>query len=366
MNLPSFRLSRLVSLALCSALVGCGYFIPPDKSVPRYNSVNGDARRPELNPAPGQAPVPTPESDASPALTGMPQVAQAPAMPPMPAYPAVSPETQARADAMMANPAPAPIASSESIARRVPEENATASNNSYPPLNSVPPASSVDHDAAARLARVRAQLEQERNSANTDKNQLVRDAAAEPSLMPAANTGAPVPVSAVAPPDPIVSAPIAPPVETNPAPMAASAPVITPPPPAATPIRPAPVPSSYISSSLPPPPPALNASMPPAPESLGSIPVATAPSSVTYYPPAAPVQEPIVLRAPQQPANTANAAPFSTPSYVTPMSSTQAMPQAAAGGFNPLDGASSTASSTSNIYSSSGYLPASRYANRHY
>jgi len=346
-------LSRLITLGLCATLAGCGYFIPPVKNSPRYNEVIGEPRHPELNPSGGAAAAPVTD------------VAQANL------YPPVSDATRMEAQAAMTAPPAVPVVNDvPMMARHVPEENASANENSgYPVLNSVPASPATeDREAAARLARVRAQLEDERTAAGMQKTQLNHDAAAEPSLVPVDNGGA------VPPPDPVVVAPVAPPA-ADVAPMPAPVSVPMKPQAEAMPITNT---APTISSALPPPLPLLAAPPQPAPQAityyapaqtaptpvaLGTIPQAPVPMAA-----AAPVQEPIILHPPQASAAPApSAVPYSSQNYAAAQAATaQPLPQAAAGGFNPLEGATSSGNNYtgSSVYGSTGYLPASRYAHQ--
>ena len=367
------RIVRFVvaPVVVCATLTQCAWFIPQEKSSPRYNEVIGQPRRPELNPAAGQTPPPSPSSDAKtqtvamaslPAPVVVAPAASVAAAPPVAAFPPVSPETQARADTVMARDVPPPVTASPELSRRVPVENAgiggnvVVAQNSYPALNSVPTSPAVsDAESAARLARVRAQLEQERAAANAERTQLKNDAAAQPSMLPSGGTNA-----TVAPPEPVVVAPIPAPSLTAPA------------------IQPLPVQPSVTyprsSSFLPPAPlastadasryvpqvnPAISAPVPNVGVSNnGAFAIPVSPQAMS-----APMQEPIVLRPPQA---VAMAAPNPvTASNVTNYAA-QTMAPAVSGGFNPLEGSSAPATAYAPSYSTNGYLPPSRYAQRRY
>lgn len=170
---------------LTAGLAGCAWFIPPEKSTPRYNTVMGEPRRPELNPASGTVPV-LPSADVAPvpAVT-----AQGNMSPPSVQVPQAGMPTMEAADSDGAQ--------AGALARRVPLENANTAamaGSGYPSLNSVPPSPAMaDPDAAGRLARVRAQLEQEREDAAAQRTRLNADAVSDsswnaPGNMPAVRT----------------------------------------------------------------------------------------------------------------------------------------------------------------------------------
>lgn len=316
------------------ALGGCAYLIPDNPSAPRYSTVMGERHAPELNKNIGQASA-AQSAPIMPIMTSdMP-----PAMPSsMPApFPPVDAATQATASQQMAMNSPVPTSNAVPMpqpigdARQVPAEN-LAEAAGAPAFSSVParPAMSGPESDADQLNKVRAQLEMDRANAEAARNQLSRDAAAEPSLL-----GAPT-SNVVPPPTQVIERPLDPLPPAYPVPAMAPSPAPMPPAPAA----PQPQPQSFIAPApLMPPPPAPIASAQAAP--LPSVyPVAAAP--------AAPALDPIMLRPP-----VASMPPASAPAVrrVVPQETAPSALPMASGGFNPM------AASDSN-----GYLPQSRYA----
>jgi hypothetical protein len=179
--------SALVALSFC--LGGCAFLIPEDPSAPRYNTVGGERRRPQLNsmtPQGSPAPMPTAPVSQNGVDDGR--------------FPPVDQAVQARAQEQMGN--------GFSNARRTPIENAASeimvSENNYPPLSDVPqrPPMAGDDSAASRLGRVRSELERDRVNSGAARDQLNRDAASEPSLL-GTGGGSTLPPSPVfAPPPP--------------------------------------------------------------------------------------------------------------------------------------------------------------------
>jgi hypothetical protein len=317
------------SLVVCTTLTQCAWFIPAEKSVPRYNKVIGEPRRPELNAVGGGAAlVPAvAEGQMQPLAADAPPAPSAAA----PVYPPVSDATKVRADEIVSRDVPPPLAASTESVRRTPAENLSAGGlavaaSAYPVLNSIPPSASVDPQSAARLDRVRAQLEQERSATNAQRLQLGSDAAAEPSLL--RDT-----------PNPALSVPVPP--------------TVTPSGSSSLPLPPAPLARAEGMSRY------VPQAVPSIPSPVSSAPVATnqrfaispVPQRVEM-----PVQEPIILRAP------AAIAPAAVAVGGEAKSSASSMPPAMPGGFNPLAGA--TAMPASQNYSASSYLPPSRYTQR--
>lgn len=185
---------RFLALAGVSVLaVSCAYVIPNDPNQPRNNAVVGERHKPQMNTL-------VPQSSLAPGvnpLVNAPQVA-ARNLPPVDAA------TQAAAEKELAA-APAAVSNME---RRVPIENAEfqVSAAGYPPITSVPPRPVMagPESAKERLGEVQSTLEQDRAAAEVSKEKLARDAAAEPSMLPA-----PVRVDGVVPPaDPVTVAPV--------------------------------------------------------------------------------------------------------------------------------------------------------------
>jgi hypothetical protein len=302
----------MVTVTLLASLPACSLLIPENPSTPRYNSVLGAPRAPELNPAAARSMSPT--SSAAPANA--------------PSFPPVDPATEARAAQIMAAQSAAPtesVAVSDlGSARQRPSENGqpmmVAGN--YPDLHSVPP--KPTDNAQARLDKVRAELEAERTGADNARAKLSSDAAAEPSL-----------IGTVPPPEPVNVAPVAPPPGTGPQS------------------------SGYIALPPPPPPLASSAGTPwdrSAPPQIASAPIGGVAPALS----ANAAMEPIILRPPAGMAS-AQASPFTRPA-AAPMAAQPAMAPALSGGFNPMaDAAPSLRAPTSYA---SGYLPPSRYTTR--
>lgn len=341
-----FAVPAMASLWLAS----CAFLIPEDESTPRYNTVVGEPRRPQLNshvgaPAAMAAPVPVVQQSASP-------------LPPV--DPAVQREAQQRMQLAQATPQESEGffdglafwrsgAEPDASMRTVPEEN-----RAYPELHAVPPRPALaGPDAAAtRLNATRSELENSRGAVNAAGQQLHRDAASEPSLLNEPRPTVPV----VPAPEPISSAPVPPPG------MAAASPVAVPFPDAVAPATPL----AGTIAMLPPPPPVF--AVQPAPAAPAPIAMAAAPAApaVTYFPPQAPAasapagMEPIVLRPP-----VAAAPPAFVPTPAPMAAAPQPMAPAISGGFDPMADAAPRASYASvGRAPSTGYLPASRYTGR--
>ncbi len=180
--------SALVALSFC--LGGCSFLIPEDPSAPRYNTVGGERRRPQLNsmtPQGSPAPMPSAPVSQNGADDGR--------------FPPVDQAVQARAQEQMGN--------GFSSARRTPVENAASeimvSENNYPPLSDVPqrPSMAGDDSAASRLSKVRAELERDRVNSGAARDQLNHDAASEPSLLGTGGGSSLPPSPVFAPPPPM-------------------------------------------------------------------------------------------------------------------------------------------------------------------
>lgn len=313
----------LGALAMAATLCSCTLFIPENQSSPRYNTVVGAPRTPQLNPSGGGvgSNYVAPQSQ----LKKAPEVQAA-------AFPPVDAVTDARAREIMAADVPPPVA--QANMRQTPIENQPGMQlaANYPDLHSIPPTptTGVDGDAA-RLARVRAQLEAERNNADAARTQLSTDAAAEPSLL---NEPGVVP-----PPMPINSAPL-PPQSSN---------------------------TAYPSviAQLPPPPPPITQSSGTAWDRAAPM-SSTPPPYVAAAPTIAPAMEPIILRAPGSNAEPA-AAPrlaYSAPAPAAPVAGA-AMAPAMSGGFNPMaNGDAIVLRAPTSYAGGTAYLPNSRYATR--
>lgn len=299
--LPRILGPLLLAVSLCS----CNLLIPENPSAPRYNSVLGGPRKPMLNPgANNGASMQAPVREEAPRKTAAMMATEA-------QFPPVAPETEMRAQEIMASDVPPPVGQ-----RAMPMENAQpgmqVAQSNYPNLNNVPPtpATGTPDSAEARLARVRAQLEAERMGVDYERQRLATDAAAEPSLL-----NEPVPVM--------------PPMG---APMPPQSSMMTP--------------NGMV--ALPPPPPLA--------QSAGTAWAANAPAT-------APAMEPIVLRPP-----VAQAAPSPNISYANPgpmPSMSPAMAPAMSGGFNPMAGTEPINLRAPTSYAgSTSYLPNSRYSTR--
>jgi len=223
-------------VGICLALfyiASCDLFVPPDNNKPRYNSVYGEKRRPELNPG-GMRYQPSQTQDARQGAieaAGADATLSTPAAP-LPQAPEAAP-VAAPASAPVAEPAPkpqvrreapqeepgfwdrlafwsedeAPVKDAPASERRMPVENASltataqsattapvASNdlapiqmaaNEYPRLDSTPerPDIAATDNTRQRLGAARADMEAERAVSEERREQVARDAAAEPSLL---------------------------------------------------------------------------------------------------------------------------------------------------------------------------------------
>jgi len=199
----SFRVCGSV-FAIAITLSGCAFLIPENASAPRYNSITGERRAPKLNSTPangaqsavdanGYAAIPT--ASGKPALYSENETPQPYVNP----YPSDTREKSAAA------------ATEEK--RRMPTENvnqmmAMGSRSSYPELSTVParPAMTCKASTGEELSKVRLELENDRTNADLIRDQLSRDAAAEPPItmptppdMPAAAQAAPTNAPATEP-----------------------------------------------------------------------------------------------------------------------------------------------------------------------
>ncbi len=356
--------SHLSLRAVCASLLlgslsACTYLIPDDPNAPRYNNVTGQRHQPVMNAvkptsdtrAPEmQAPlaaVPTAAPVTAVSATNLPPATEvtstSPALRNSP-FPPVDPVVQAKANQSLSGAStPSLVLKSPNaqastvrpvnseIIRQTPLENMPFQTAAASGLMHVPPYPS--NDGAARLNDARRDLEQSRSQAVQAKDQLVRDAAQEPSMLPAA----------------------------APAPMPSTQSTITVPPRTVSPM-PAPAPSSsYIAPlRLTPPPPLMAApTSAPAPVAMAPAPAgaprAFNPMAVTAPAPVA--MAPIRLT----PPTAASPAPVSVPAPA-PVSVSALRPSSSS--FNPLEGSTGTVYSSAAPTASEGYLPSSRYANR--
>lgn len=349
-----FGLSALMLVSLSA----CTYLIPSDPSSPRYNTLSGERHAPVANSLPPgpqdmvehvytegmndgameyesvpqmvsaapavapsttvMAPVVAPSPTANGALVSS---ATAPTVMPMaPMPPAAAPMTMAAPVAAPMPPALPPVdlltqskAQREMAAesrRQTPYENYMAPTDvARSDLNTVPPRPTMwgPNSAQSQLDGTRRELEQDRNAIGAAREQLKRDAAQEPSLIPEQN---------------------AVPMPNNGVPQ-----------------------SSVVPMGLIPPPPPLMAP--------GTAPMAVAEPGV--MPMAAPLPNaPIQLRPPNSRPAAALQPPYSDPAPVqAPAASYYG---AARDGFDPLATATAMGNSVSpNAYSGDGFMPQSRY-----
>lgn len=247
-----FRWSLLGCALALVYITSCELLIPPDRSVPRYNTVNGERRRPELNPGGasfnGQTSMTTriaaiDYAYGGPAAPETSAAASAP-LPPSPKQAApVQDVVMAKEDtrfppAPTRNAAPQTeekgfwnslafwredekIADAPLSERRRPAENSTAtatvaaataspvaSNElaplpgSYPVLNVTPekPSVAAIDNSKQKAMATRSELETDRATALAAREQVLKDAAAEPSLL--ANPPATAAAIATLPPPP--------------------------------------------------------------------------------------------------------------------------------------------------------------------
>ena len=301
------------SFLALSVLAGCAYFIPQSTNAPRYNSVEGERRAPQLNNV-SSAPRTDPRSISNPSFQPQSSV---PAQPVTPVAPVVKepPFVENTNPPLRSEPpAPTPVAETYSwwnpmgwfvedvppaatSARKVPPQNGAMEAQGYPQLQDTP-TSPFTPAQTDQLNATRSDLEAERTAADRRASQLATDAAAEPSLL--APQPAVPPVPSVVRPEP----------STGDASIAATPKVVNP------------APQGY------------------------SIPALE--SSVL-------AQEPIQLRPPKGagvPATTSGGQSASA-SAMNPTTS----------GFDPMSGAemAPVAKPPSGLYPGSGYLPPSRY-----
>ena len=304
MHQPHRILARfLPSLLLAVALCSCSLLIPDNPSAPRYNTVIGGSRRPEMNPPASGGDVQSHNMGTS-AATAVVKNDDENTPQPMAAAPT---------EQVVASDVPPP--SGMSSGRQAPAENGIAVAGDYPSLQQVPP-STTDPKEAARLNAVRAQLESDRNTAQGDRSRLNNDAVAEPSLI------------GIQPP----------------APVSQPQPSMLPPQSMMTPNG---------SVALPPPPPPLASNTVSTSSGYNPMAYRAMPSMQNAS------LAPITLHPPS-----ANSTPLPppqlsyTPSLPLPSGNSQAMAPATNDGFNPMAGTGTYASNGS-------YLPDSRYSSRY-
>ena len=328
---------------MLGGLTACSLLIPENPSAPRYNKVEGEMHTPQLNRG---MPTSTMAAPVTPVATQS-----------IPNLPPVDPSVQARAQQE--------IAALNATGRSMPVENQNLVNSgAVPDLSSVPPRPVTVGAASAesRLAQTRTELEQDRTQAVASKDQLMKDAQAEPSMlspMPAPMTPppapkpiakapvAPEPTGVVPPPEPVAVAPIAPPAGSGYIAAVPPSPMFAPPPPmnpsAMPPAAPAPLqePVPVISNVA------------PAPHMQPAIAVAPLPAPLPSG------KEPIVLR---PPVGMAAVAP--EPMVFAAPTPTSNMAPAASGGFDPMASVDTRNARAGTLYQPTGYLPTSRYADR--
>lgn len=188
------------SLVGCSlALVyisACELIVPPDRSVPRYNTVNGEKRRPELNPGGAEYQGDNSQQNRVAAMNSVYYGAAAPVQATSAAPVAPLPEAPKDGDTKVAE-----VPSSE---RHRPSENAAASMtvataatplvasnelaplpDGYPDLHTTPekPGIAAVDNTKQRSIAIRSEMEYERDTTAAAREQVVKDAAAEPSLL---------------------------------------------------------------------------------------------------------------------------------------------------------------------------------------
>lgn len=319
------RIVFLTSLVLfaTTALSGCTYLIPENPSVPRNNTVIGERHRPSLNQAvpssASVASVPQPVVQMTPPAATAGTTTVIGTSPALAAQPAPTVALQAM-PLPPVDPAVAAIAQEKIAAdRRLPVENQAMApvQSDARALMNVPPRPQMQGQStpSVRLDETRRRLEADRAEMISAKQQLLRDATQDPSMLPV-NVA---PLTPPPPPPSLTSRPAAI------APLPAS-PVLMPPPVAQPPV-PLPV--------------ALGKTFDP----MAPLPAAAAPiKPISLNPPALPV--------PVTPAKvTARAVPPAPVSSLPPTSSS----------FNPLAGAPEATASAEVGGSSAGYLPPSRY-----
>lgn len=194
------KLSHLcVSLFISSALAGCAYVIPPDENAPRNNLVIGNPHRPMLN---GDGHGPQKEEDLPKPQSAIPP-AKAEQQAAMAGLPPVDEATKAQAAKEIATQAAqAPAVSALPEPRRVPEGNQqfqVAANDNA--LQSVPPRPDLSGPDSVkdRLTDTQETLQKDWDAANSTRDALARDAAAEPSMLPEAQKPVAAPAKAGTP-----------------------------------------------------------------------------------------------------------------------------------------------------------------------
>jgi hypothetical protein len=327
-------------LILPLALASCAYFIPENPNTPRYNQVMGERHPPQENIGSMRAGQQSASAPVEPIYAE--PIATAPVTGPDDGYqppaglPPVDAQTKAIAQQRMQtaqnestvidriNPWSSGAQPGEQ--RMVPMENQPAVNNGdYPVLNEVPPAPSSSADAA-RLAKVRQQLEHDRLQSEVTTTKTLRDAQSDPSML----APMPEPTSSTVPaPDPVSSAPLPPPINMD---SYNTAPVNVPP-------------MNQVRSiaSLPPPPAPL----------MAASPVANASAQSASIEPIL-LRQPAPIMAPEPPAYSLNPPPPSPVAMVP-----------ASGSFDPMAGAPPiTLKPPTQQASAQAYLPPSRYSYR--
>ncbi len=209
------------SLLALATLASCAYFIPESASAPRYNTVEGERRAPQLNGV-SSAPRTDPRLMNNPAYrpqSSVPVQTMTPNAPVVrePAFvESTNPPPRATA------PTPAPVAKTYSwwnpagwfdgdvppaatSARQVPPQNAAIEAQGYPQLQDTP-TSPFTPAQTNQMNATRSALEAERTAADRRASQLATDSASEPSLLapqpsapPAPEVVRPVPSSVGAP-----------------------------------------------------------------------------------------------------------------------------------------------------------------------
>lgn len=190
MRFSTSFLRIMILSAVSATAVGCAYVIPVDPNEPRNNEVMGDRHRPQLNNVRGKSAAVTRAQQ---------EFAQVDSRD--------LPPTGAEGEREMASNDVRPIVSTPASGRRVPSENQEfqVAAMGYPDINSVPPRPALTgpDSAKERLSGVKSTLEQDRANADASKEQLSKDAAAEPSML----SDLPKTDGVVPPNDPVKSAP---------------------------------------------------------------------------------------------------------------------------------------------------------------
>jgi hypothetical protein len=221
-----FRWSLLGCVLALFYITSCDLIIPPDNSIPRYNTVRGEKRRPNLNPGGAQYQgTKTTEMSratvdqvygASPTSSEVSAAMQ----PAMPAPPSIRQRGTPQARSEMPEQKTSPVATSSTQEKSIwskmafwnndspvvpevpasqrvrPVENTVAlqaasvipvasAELKYPELNTTPPkpsVSDIDNTRQRGLA-VRSELESGRLDSDAVRTQLLKDAGSEPTLL---------------------------------------------------------------------------------------------------------------------------------------------------------------------------------------